>query len=72
MANSGINWINVAFDWCVIFLYEIANLLGITYEEINVCLFVIIIPLVLIISIALNLILLWKGKSQPNSLEMEV
>ena len=66
MGNSGIAWIDAVFDWCVILLYDIANLLGITYEEINVWLFVIILPLVLIISISLNLILLWKRKSQLN------
>ena len=72
MANSGIPWIDAVFDWCVILLYDIANLLGITYEEINVWLFVIILPLVLIISTSLNLILLWKSKFQSNSLETEV
>lgn len=67
MANSGIPWIDAVFDWCVILLYDTANLLGITYEEINVWLFVIILPLVLIISISLNLILLWKLKPPYNT-----
>jgi hypothetical protein len=71
MANSGIHWIDAIFDWCVIFLYNFATLLGITYEEINVWLFVIILPLALIISIALNLILLWRRKPQSNTLEIE-
>ena len=42
MANSGIYWIDVTFDWCVRLLYRTADLLGITYEEINIWLFVII------------------------------
>ncbi len=49
MANSGIAWIDYAFDWCVILLVNVANVIGITYEEINVWLFCIILPIVLII-----------------------
>ena len=45
MANSGIYWIDVTFDWCVRLLYQVAHLIGITYEEINVWLFVIVFPL---------------------------
>ena len=47
MANSGIYWIDVTFNWCVRLLYEVAGWLGITYEEINVWLFVIALPIVL-------------------------
>ena len=35
-ADSGIAWIDIIFDWCVLFLIKTANQLGITYEEINV------------------------------------
>ena len=45
MANSGIVWINEIFNFCVRLLYDIGGALGITYEEINVWLFVIIWPL---------------------------
>jgi hypothetical protein len=58
MANSGIDWIDLTFDFCVRLLYEIANAIGITYEEINVWLFVIALPLLLAVSLALNLWLL--------------
>lgn len=44
MANSGIYWIDCTFDWCVRLLYQVAQLIGITYEEINVWLFVIVFP----------------------------
>ena len=54
MASSGIIWIDVTFDWCVKLLVDVAKSLGITYEEINVYLFVIALPLILIISILLN------------------
>ena len=55
MANSGIIWIDTVFDFCVRLLYQIANLVGISYEEINVWLFVIILPLGFIISLSLNI-----------------
>ena len=45
MANSGIEWIDIVFDWSVIALIETAKMLGITYEEINVWLFVILWPI---------------------------
>ena len=44
MANSGIAWIDTIFDWAVIALYQVAGLMGITYEEINVWLFCIAWP----------------------------
>ncbi len=45
MANSGIEWIDITFNFCVRLLYDIGNFLGITYEEINVWLFVVIWPI---------------------------
>ena len=45
MANSGIYWIDETFNFCVRLLYDIGGILGITYEEINVWLFVIIWPI---------------------------
>ena len=42
MANSGIVWIDEIFNFCVRLLYDIGGVLGITYEEINGWLFVII------------------------------
>ena len=44
MANSGINWIDQTFNFCVHLLYDLANILGITYEEINVWIFCVIWP----------------------------
>ena len=52
MANSGIIWIDNIFNFCVIFLYRLGSLLGITYEEINVWLFIVIWPLVSLIMFA--------------------
>ena len=44
-ANSGIKWIDETFDFCVELLIDSARFLGISYEEINVWLFVVIWPL---------------------------
>ena len=44
MANSGIEWIDTIFNFCVRLLYDMANVLGISYEEINVWLFCVIWP----------------------------
>ena len=44
MANSGIYWIDQTFNFCVRLLFDIANFLGISYEEINVWLFCFIWP----------------------------
>jgi hypothetical protein len=52
MANSGIEWIDNIFNFCVILLYNIGSLLGITYEEINVWLFVVIWPLISLLMFA--------------------
>ena len=67
MANSGIVWIDIVFDWCVILLYNVAHYLGITYEEINVYLFVFILPLTLMMSIALNIYHFSARFRQPKS-----
>ena len=61
MANSGIVWIDYVFDWCVQALYEAARVIGITYEEINVWLFVIILPMMLSVSIFLNV---WQFRNR--------
>ena len=55
MANSGIYWIDITFDYCVRLLYQVVGMMGITYEEINVWLFVIILPAILLFSFTLNL-----------------
>ena len=68
MANSGIYWIDVTFDWCVRFLYRTADLLGITYEEINIWLFVIIGPATLLASLALNAYLIYKASRKAETM----
>ena len=51
-ANSGINWIDQTFDICVKLLIDLANFMGISYEEINVWLFVVIWPLLSLVLFA--------------------
>jgi hypothetical protein len=52
MANSGIYWIDQTFNFCVYLLYDLANILGITYEEINVWVFCVIWPIASLILFA--------------------
>lgn len=47
------------FDWCVNVLVYWANLLGITYKEINVWFFVIFWP---IVTMTLVVIILWQQR----------
>ena len=62
MANSGIVWVDTVFNWCIRLLYDVAAVIGITYEEINVCLFVIIGPMVLLVSFLLKIYLLLRNR----------
>ena len=52
MANSGIEWIDAVFNFCVYLLYDVAGILGISYEEINVWLFCVIWPLLSLVLFA--------------------
>ena len=71
MANSGIYWIDITFDWCVNLLYKIADLLGISYEEINIWLFLIIGPISLLISIFLNYYFYKKTNKLKKIIEIQ-
>ena len=52
MANSGIVWIDKTFNFCVYLLYDLANFIGISYEEINVWIFGVIWPVASLILFA--------------------
>ena len=54
-------WINIIFDWCVNFLVNIASAIGVTYEALNVFIFVIMVPTVIGISMAINLYFILKS-----------
>ncbi len=55
------NWINIIFDWCVNLLVNFVNAIGVTYEALNVFIFVIMVPAVIGLSIAINLYFIWKS-----------
>ena len=59
MANSGIPWIDSIFNLAVYTLIWCADLLGITYEEINVWLFCIAWPLLTTVQ-TVGIIYLWR------------
>ena len=71
MANSGIYWIDITFDWSVNLLYKVAGLLGISYEEINIWLFVIIGPVSLLTSIFSNYYFYKKTKKLKKIIEIQ-
>ena len=48
MGESGIYWVDLAFRFCVIALVDLARFLGVSYEEINIWIFVFIWPIVTI------------------------
>ena len=66
MANSGINWIDQTFNFCVYLLYDLANILGITYEEINVWIFCVIWPVASLVLFAEVIRLRLKLASRNN------
>ena len=45
IGDSGVYWVDEHFKLCVIFLVDLSNLIGVSYEEINIWIFVIIWPL---------------------------
>jgi uncharacterized membrane protein YjdF len=48
MGASGNDIIDYLFKLCVVLLVDLANLLGMSYEELNVWLFMIIVPIILL------------------------
>jgi hypothetical protein len=68
MGNSGIAWVDTIFDWCVILLADLAKLAGVTYEEINIWIFLVIWPLVTLMLIVWNAALSLKYRKLKLSL----
>ena len=66
-ANSGIKWIDETFNFCVKLLYDVADVMGITYEEINVWVFCVIWPILTLIMFAEILRLRLKISFKKNS-----
>ena len=61
MGNSGNEILDFIFKVCVSFLVDLAEVLGISYEAINIIIFVILQPLLIII-----LFTLWRKEKRKN------
>lgn len=56
--------VDLIFDFCVELLIAMGKVLGMTYNEVNVWLFVVLYPIVLLVSVMLNMYLLGKVRSK--------
>ena len=61
MGESGVNWIDTVFRICVYILVDLADLIGISYEALNIWLFVIMQPLLIIL-----LFILWRREKNKK------
>ena len=57
--------IDIIFNWCVDLLIKFAKLLGVTYNQINVWIFVIIVPFIFL----LMLLIIIKQRVKLKSLK---
>ena len=63
MGNSGFELIDFVFKVCVIVLVDLANLIGISYEAINIIIFVFLQP-----ALILLFFILWRKERRKNKL----
>ena len=61
MGNSGNEILDFIFKVCVIFLVDLAEVLGISYEAINIVIFVILQPLLIT-----TFFILWRKEKRKN------
>jgi len=61
MGESGVNWIDTVFRICVYILVDLADLIGISYEALNIWVFVIMQPLLIIL-----LFILWRREKNKK------
>ena len=61
MGNSGFELIDFVFKICVIVLVDFANLIGISYEAINIIIFVFLQPALILI-----FFVLWRKERKKN------
>ena len=61
MGNSGFELIDFIFKVCVIVLVDLANLIGISYEAINIIIFVFLQP-----ALILLFFILWRKERRKN------
>ncbi|MDB2652381.1 hypothetical protein N9Y53_02520 [Candidatus Pelagibacter bacterium] len=63
MGNSGFELIDFVFKVCVIVLVDLANLIGISYEAINIIIFVFLQPALIVL-----FFILWRKERRKNKL----
>ena len=63
MGNSSFELIDFVFKVCVIVLVDLANLIGISYEAINIIIFVFLQP-----ALILLFFILWRKERRKNKL----
>ena len=49
VGGSGVNWIDAIFRYCVVLLVNMAKVIGISYEALNIWVFIIIQPLIILL-----------------------
>ena len=64
MGESGVAWVDTIFKVCVYILVDLADLIGISYEAINIWIFVILQPLLIII-----FFVLWRKEKKKNNIK---
>ena len=63
MGNSGFELIDFIFKICVIVLVDLAELLGLSYEALNIIIFIIIQPALIVL-----FFILWRIEKRKNKL----
>ena len=71
MGGSGIDWIDTVFRLCVVLLVDLADFLGVSYEEINIWIFVIIWPALSILGIVWIIILKFRVRKLKRKLRVK-
>ena len=61
MGESGVSWVDAIFRVCVYILVDLSEIIGISYEAINIWIFVIIQPLLILI-----FFILWRKEKKKN------
>ena len=61
MGESGVGWVDTIFRVCVYILVDLSEIIGISYEAINIWIFVIIQPLLILI-----FFILWRKEKNKN------
>ena len=61
MGESGVGWVDTIFKICVYILVDLADLIGISYEAINIWIFIVIQPLLIVM-----FFVLWRKEKKKN------